>query len=160
EPEAVLQVMDLALQFRYVFKRDVVIDLMGYRRYGHNEADEPSFTQPLMYEAIHKHPRVFQLYQERLLREGAVVPQEVTGMVEDYTSTLDAALTVAKDFRISPMMHAFGDRWKSLHKVTEKNVFQKVKTGVSFETLKKVGGQLVTLPPGFHLHPKLEKLLE
>ncbi|MFO1519664.1 MAG: 2-oxoglutarate dehydrogenase E1 component [bacterium] len=160
EPEPCMQAMELALQFRYVFKRDVVIDLMGYRRYGHNEADEPSFTQPLMMKQIAAHPRVFELYRNRLIGEGSVTKEEVEGMVEDYSSTLEAGLVVSKDFRISPMMHAFGDRWKQMQKVTDKNIFDRAETGVSAERLRKVGEKLVTVPAGFHLHPKIEKLLE
>ncbi len=160
EVEAVIQVAALALKFRHEFKRDVVIDLMGYRRYGHNEGDEPSFTQPLMYQVINNHPRVFDIYARRLVQNRVIEQGHVDRIVEAYTSTLEDALTVSKEFKVSAVMHSFGDRWKELHKVTEGDLFKNVPTGVSADALKKVGEKLLGIPEGFNLHPKIRKLLD
>src|SRR5690554_4745627 len=88
DPEAVLYVTRLSLDYRMKFKRDVVIDLLCYRRHGHNEADEPAVTQPLMYRFIRNHPTVRKLYADRLIAEGVVTPDEVQRMEEDYQNGL------------------------------------------------------------------------
>ncbi|QQR79501.1 MAG: 2-oxoglutarate dehydrogenase E1 component [Deltaproteobacteria bacterium] len=160
EVEAVIQVAALALKFRQEFKRDVVIDLMGYRRYGHNEGDEPTFTQPLMYQLINNHPRVFDIFARRLVQNKVVEQSHVDGIVNEFTSTLEDALVVSKEFKISSQMHSFGDRWKSFHKGTEVEVFKSVKTEVSLESLKSVGEKILASPMGFNVHPKIKKLIE
>jgi 2-oxoglutarate dehydrogenase E1 component len=160
EPEAALRCISLALDFRYKFKKDVVIDVIGYRRYGHNEADEPTFTQPLLYKVIHEHPRVRDIYQQKLIDEGSVQPEVPEKMVTTYTERLDQALQEAKLRKISPMMDAFGDKWKGLHKPSETNLFEKIPTAVKLEKLKEVGLKLMEIPADFHLHPKIEKVLE
>ncbi len=159
EPESAIRCTSLALQFRYKFKRDVVIDLMGYRRYGHNEGDEPSFTQPLMYQKVKDHPRVLDIYTQSLKLNNLIEEDAVKKQIEEYHAKLEDALTVAKNFIVSPMMHSFGDRWSSLHKVTEKNIFHPAKTGVKLDQLHSIGSQLMLTPKDFHLHPKVERLL-
>src|SRR4030095_2680 len=84
QTDPALRCVELAVEFRYKFRRDVVIDVIGYRRYGHNEADEPSFTQPLLYKAIQEHPRVRQIYAEKLTQQGIVSPETVSREAEVY----------------------------------------------------------------------------
>lgn len=160
EPEAALRCISLALDFRYKFKKDVLIDVIGYRRYGHNEADEPSFTQPLLYKVIHEHPRVRDIYQQKLIDEGAIASEEAEKMVAGYTERLEHALQEANQRKISPMMDAFGDKWKGLQKPSETALFEKFPTAVKLEKLKEVGLKLTEIPTDFHLHPKIEKVLE
>ncbi len=159
-PDAALRCTSLALQFRYKFKRDVIIDVVGYRRYGHNEADEPSFTQPLMYKAIANHPRVRQIYADKLSEQRVVTPEAVGAALEAYNQKIDEALAESKKTKISPAMHAFGDRWQSLRKPTEKDYFKKSPTPVKLDELRRIGERIAAVPPGFTLHPKIEKLLQ
>lgn len=159
-PDAALRCVSLALQFRYKFKRDVIIDVVGYRRYGHNEADEPGFTQPLMYKAIANHPRVRQIYAEKLAEQKIVSPEEVAAALENYHQRMDDALAEAKKTKISPAMHAFGDRWGKMRKPSEKDYFKKAPTPVKIEELRRIGERIAAVPPGFTLHPKIEKLLQ
>jgi 2-oxoglutarate dehydrogenase E1 component len=159
EVEAALHCVSMALQFRYRFKRDVVIDVVGYRRYGHNEGDEPSFTQPLMYNKIAQHPRVRQIYAQRLVKHNVLEEAQANRMIEEINEKLDLALTEAKQSKVTPGMHSFGDRWKGLHKISDSNVFQKVATGVKIDELVQIGRQLLIVPEGFHLHPKIQKFL-
>ncbi len=160
EPEAAMRCALIGLHYRYKFKQDVVIDVVGYRRYGHNEGDEPGFTQPLMYKDIAAHPRVRELYAQKLIQSKIFDEQTVSKMIEDFSQKLETALEEAKKNKISPIMHAFGDRWKNLQKATDKNTFLKVATGVPMDRLKKIGGDLLVLPQNFHPHPKIKKFLE
>jgi 2-oxoglutarate dehydrogenase E1 component len=99
DPEAVVQVTQLALDFRNEFGRDVVIDLVCYRRHGHNEADEPSATQPLMYQKIKKHPTPRKIYADRLIEDKAVSTEDVTSMINEYRDALDHGECVVKEWR-------------------------------------------------------------
>ncbi|MBI4209093.1 MAG: 2-oxoglutarate dehydrogenase E1 component [Deltaproteobacteria bacterium] len=159
EPEPALRCMMLALEFRNLFKRDVVIDLIGYRRHGHNEADEPTYTQPAMYQVIKSHPRVRTLYADRLIREGILEEKEASERLERLSGQLDGALEAAKKRSISVQMPAFHGRWQGFHEPTAQEIFKKVPTGVSSEKLKGFARQVLTAPPGFHLHPKLAKAM-
>jgi 2-oxoglutarate dehydrogenase E1 component len=160
EIEAAIRCMDLALDFRYEFKRDVVIDVMGYRLYGHNEGDEPSFTQPLLYRKIESHPSSLEIYARQAARTEGITLEQIEAMKESYARRLDEALSESKAKPVSPKMHAFGDRWEKLVKPTEKNVFHRTATGVSVEKLKAAGARLLEIPPGFRLHPKLRRNFE
>ncbi len=160
EPEAVLRCISMALQFRYKFQRDVIIDLMGYRRYGHNEGDEPSFTQPLLYQMIEAHPRVREIYQRRLVREGEVSAEEADGWASEYLKLLEDSLAESRKAKASAAMHSFGDRWKDLHKPSDKELFKPFPTGILLPRLLEVGAKLLAIPPEFHLHPKGQKFLE
>jgi 2-oxoglutarate dehydrogenase E1 component len=157
EVEAAIRCTKLALDFRYEFKRDVVIDVMGYRLYGHNEGDEPSFTQPLMYRKIEAHAPVLDLYSRQAARTEGISLERIAAMKEGYDRRLDDALTESKERPVSPKMHAFGDRWAKLAKPTEKNIFQKAATGYTIDKLKGIGAQLLTVPEGFQPHPKLKR---
>jgi 2-oxoglutarate dehydrogenase E1 component len=160
EPEPALRCILLALEFRNVFKRDVVIDLIGYRRYGHNEADEPTYTQPRMYQRIKSHPRVRTLYAQRLIQEGVVDEKKIEETDQELAGRLDQALEESRKAPVSGEMHPFGGRWSGFREVSEEEILKPVSTGVSVEKLKALSQQLLTIPEGFHLHPKLAKALE
>lgn len=161
EFEAAIRTMALAVECRYLFKRDVVIDLMGYRRYGHNEADEPTFTQPLLYKVISDHPRPMQVYQQKLKNANSPLDEaHFAKAAEAVHQRLDEALNEIKKNRVSPMMHSFGDRWKNLVKPTDKNIFMPVHSGIPVNRLKEIGAQLLTFPAHLHPHPKLKRNLE
>jgi 2-oxoglutarate dehydrogenase E1 component len=160
EPEAALRCMSMALQFRYKFKRDVIIDVVGYRRYGHNEADEPTFTQPILYRMIEAHSRVREIYQKRLVAEGVFARDDVDRMMAGYEKRLEDSLAEARKTKVSALMPSFGDRWKDLHRPTEKDLLRTASTGVPEAKLKQLGERLTQVPGDFHLHPKGEKFLE
>src|SRR6185312_6171228 len=99
DPEAVVHVARIATEFRQRFKKDVIVDIFCYRRHGHNEADEPAFTQPIMYRAIAEHPTTRQLYAQRLAAEGVVTEAEAEAMVSDFMAHLDTQFEAAKGYR-------------------------------------------------------------
>ena len=153
DPEAAYRVLEIALDYRQEFHKDVVIDLIGFRRHGHNEGDEPTYTQPLMYRAIESHPGVKTLYARRLIREGVVTADEVAAMearqLEAYERALAAAKEAAKRPRQEPSPSPPGES----EQVVE------LETGVPRETLARIGRVLTTVPAGFHLNPKMVQQL-
>src|SRR5690606_30007188 len=99
DPEAVMRVAYLAMHFKHKFKRDVVIDIFCYRRHGHNEGDEPMFTQPLMYKAIGKHPTTLQIYRERLVSEGVFTADEADKISADFRASLESQFEAAPTYK-------------------------------------------------------------
>src|SRR5262249_32609650 len=99
-------------------------------------------------------------YAEKLIEQKVVGAADVESRLVAYDQKIDAALAEAKKSKISPMMHSFGDRWKDLHRASEKDIFKKVPTTVKIEELQRIGNRLAAVPPGFALHPKIEKLLQ
>lgn len=160
EADHALRVTNLALEFRYKFHRDVIIDVVGYRRYGHNEGDEPSFTQPIMYQKIKNQTRVRKIYQEKLIQEKLLDQARVKELVDGYNRRLEDHLLEAKTTKISPMMDLFGDKWKGMNRPTNITAFQEVDTSVTPEIIQKVGAGLLTVPDTFNMHPKIKKLLQ
>ncbi len=147
--EACLGVARLALAYRQRFHKDFVIDLVGYRRYGHNEADEPAFTQPLMYEAIGKHPSVRALWAQRLVAEGVLSSEEAEGMVKSVLARLHEA-------RAS--MPTIVERQEEPPAPQDDHEdAQGLATAVPVEALARLNQELHTLPQGFTLHPRLER---
>ena len=114
DPEAVTYACKMAIEFRQRFGRDIVIDMWCYRRFGHNEGDEPSFTQPLMYKAIKSHPKVSGIYGERLKQEGVIDDKWVEGATRDYTDHLQAEFDAATSYKPN-RVDWFGGRWSGLH---------------------------------------------
>ena len=158
DPEAVAQVVNLAMDFRREFQRDVVIDMYCFRRRGHNEADEPAFTQPALYRVIEKRPSVHESYLEKLLKLGEVTREEARQIAEQQHAKLAADLSVAKS---EDYVHAndSGGFWSFYIGGREKEAAD-VDTGVRREVLEQLLRQLVTLPDGFQPHAKIQKFLE
>ena len=157
DPEAVVEVARIATEYRQQFKKDVVIDLFCYRRHGHNETDEPAFTQPAMYRAIARHPTTRQLYAERLINAGAVDEAEVTAMATGFITDLEGQFEAAKGYRPNKADWLEG-AWTGLEEAP--NDDRRGDTGVATETLREVGRGLVTVPEGFRLNPKIARQLE
>ena len=154
DPEAVMFVTKLALDYRNKFKRDVVIDLVCYRRHGHNEADEPSATQPLMYKKIKKHPVPRQLYADQLLAEGSIESHEIDKLVSDYRAALDHGACVVEEWR--PMTEHSVDWTPYLgHDWTAPYEGQ-----ISVEKLKDLGEKLCTFPEEHKLQSRVAKLYQ
>jgi 2-oxoglutarate dehydrogenase E1 component len=154
DPDACARAMQIALDFRQQFKKDVVIDMVCYRKYGHNEGDDPSYTQPLMYRKIKEHPSVSSLYTERLLREGVIQKEWLERTRRRIQDNLNAAHEEAQ---------RSGEKWE-LQEVTEYEQEEvkltRTRTAVREELIESVIDGLTTFPQGFHLHPKLKSFIE
>ncbi|MGH7271300.1 MAG: 2-oxoglutarate dehydrogenase E1 component, partial [Polyangiaceae bacterium] len=159
DPQAVIQVTRLASEFRQRFKQDVVIDMYCYRKYGHNEGDEPRFTQPLMYSLIDKKPTVREVYVARLVAAGQVSRTEADAIAQERRATLDRALEEARkgDFHTKP--EAMGGVWASYVGGADAGV-PEVPTAFSKDKLLEALEKLTKMPAGFHANPKALKLLE
>src|SRR5271166_520782 len=157
DPEAVVEVARIATEYRQQFKKDVVIDLFCYRRHGHNESDEPAFTQPLMYRAIEHHPTTREIYSDRLVAAGVVDEAEVAAMASRFVADLEAQFAAAKGYRPNKADWLEG-AWAGLHEAAGDD--RGGDTGVAVEILRDVGHGLVTVPEGFRLNPKIARQLE
>ncbi len=157
DPEAVVFVTKLATQFRQKFKKDVVIDTVCYRRFGHNESDEPSFTQPKMYARIRDHASTPEIYLERLKGEGLITQEGYQKIKEDFISTLEKNLKAADGYK-PEKADMFEGQWEGfLAPPGEKPGF--VKTGVAENTLKNIGKALTTVPESLSIHKTLARVL-
>ncbi len=157
DPEAVVWAARLAMEFRQKFKRDIFVDCYCFRRYGHNEQDEASFTQPLLYSLIKKKPSVLKVYAERLLAEGAITEADMAEIRKRLDEALEAAQKAAKQTPKGPNIDPGGARWKGMG---GDYTHEPVKTAVPMAMLEEVCGALGRVPRGFNLHPKLKALLE
>lgn len=159
QPEAVAQVIDLALEFRAAFHRDVVIDMYCYRRWGHNEGDEPAFTQPLLYRWIENHKTVRDAYLEQLLKLNEITQAEADEIAARRRENLEYALSLARREDFVPRPKVLGDVWKAYHGGPEL-MDDDMETGVPQPWLCSILQRLTELPEGFHLHHKLKKMIE
>ncbi|HEX6506782.1 MAG TPA: 2-oxoglutarate dehydrogenase E1 component, partial [Chloroflexota bacterium] len=148
DPEACIAVMRLAHAYRERFHQDVLIDLVGYRRWGHNEGDEPSFTQPSLYTQIRNHPRVREIYRDRLIAEGVVTPDEAQAMDEEIQTRLREARERA------PEHQEPGEPEEE-----QPHPWKRVATGVPAEELHALNEALLERPEGFEPNPRLERVL-
>jgi 2-oxoglutarate dehydrogenase E1 component len=155
DPEAVSLVTEIALDFRMEFHKDVVIDLVCFRRLGHNEQDEPMVTQPLMYKLISQHPGTRKLYAEKLAAQGVIKPAEADEMIKTYRDALDAGFHTNKTI-LSNYKPPFQVNWAPF-----KNIpwTYKAVTGVPMDTLKQLATKLTTVPQHFKLHSRVEKIV-
>jgi 2-oxoglutarate dehydrogenase E1 component len=157
DPEAVVEVARIATEYRQQFKKDVVIDLFCYRRHGHNETDEPAFTQPLMYRAIARHQTTRQIYADRLIEARIVDAAEVGSMATGFVADLEAQFEAAKGYRPNKADWLEG-AWAGLAEAPDDD--RRGETGVALEVLREIGHGLVTVPEGFRLNPKIRRQLE
>jgi len=157
DPEAAVQAARLAVAFRQRFRVDCFIDLVGYRRHGHNELDDPTFTQPVMYREIRDHPTVAQLYGERLARDGVVDEARIAAMREEVRSLFEDALSYARDFLPRQQVFALRGLWTGL---TWAGKDWSADTRVEAGRLQAVARGLAHLPEGFTPHKQVQKLLE
>jgi 2-oxoglutarate dehydrogenase E1 component len=157
-PEAVVHAARIATEFRQLFHKDVVIDMICYRRFGHNESDEPSFTQPLMYRAIKDHPTTLSLYSQKLVAEGALSDADIAAMQRDFNQKLDEEFNASKS-HLPNRADWLDGRWAGLA-AAPKSGDRRGSTGVPEDILKQVGKALTTAPQGFHLHKTIARQLE
>jgi len=157
DPEAVVHVAKIATEFRQLFHKPVVIDMFCYRRHGHNEGDEPAFTQPLMYRRIREHPTVAQIYADRLIGEGLVGTEDVDRMKGDFREHLESEFERADTYRPNRADWLDG-KWSGIGFAEEGA--RRGETGVDIARLKQIGLQLTKVPENFQLHRTLKRLLD
>ena len=157
DPEAVVHAAKVATEFRQKFHKDVVIDIFCYRRFGHNEGDEPMFTNPLMYKKIKGQKTTLTLYTERLERDGLIPEGEIDGMREAFQARLEEEFEAGRSFRPNKADWLDG-KWSHLDK-REAGKYQRGRTAITPETLEEIGRALTTAPEGFALHRTVERLL-
>src|SRR5437763_318021 len=145
DPEAVVYAAKVATEFRQKFQKPVVIDMFCYRRFGHNEGDEPSFTQPLMYKAIAAHPTTLEIYAKKLVAEGVVSEGEVDKMKADWRARLDVELEASQGYKANSADWLDG-RWSGMKVAGSADDPRRGNTGVAAETLREIGEKITTVP--------------
>jgi len=158
DPEAVLLVTQMALDYRMKFNKDVVIDMVCYRRHGHSEADEPMATQPLMYKHIKEMQTTRQVYANKLLKEKSIEQHEIEEYSRNYREALETMHSVVPEFiKIEKKKHAFMESWADYK---GNNCMLPINTKISKELIVDLHKQLTDLPAGFELHPTVSKIIE
>ena len=154
DPEVVIFATRLALDYRMAFLEDVIIDLVCYRRHGHNEADEPAVTQPVMYRAIRNHPTVRQLYADRLITEGVITPEQSQAMVDRYRHSIEQGGVEARPV-LCALPHPHRVNWRPFQNIEWTHPTD---TRLPKERVQDLGHRLLKLPKDFQLHSRLEKV--
>ncbi|HEU4531085.1 MAG TPA: thiamine pyrophosphate-dependent enzyme, partial [Steroidobacteraceae bacterium] len=155
DPEAVVFVTRLALEYRMRFHKDIVIDLVCYRRHGHNEADEPAATQPMMYQVIRKHPTARKIYADRLVAEGVITDAEASEMVEQYRRGLDEGKPQAR-----ASLGLIGNKYTvDWSRYVNADWHESVRTSIDLETLRALGKVLTTVPADITAHPRVAQVI-
>ena len=157
DPEAALHVVKLALDYRTEFAKDVVIDVVCFRRYGHNEGDEPYYTQPQMYARIKDRPPLYRIYFDSLKESGIASEEEMNRFIEDTNKCMELAYSAAHDKLCKLPEEKFYDVWQG---VDGKYSHEPVETGVSAEKLLEFARKLNSFPEGFSVHPRLLRILD
>ncbi len=158
DPEAVVFAAKVATEYRQMFRKPVVIDMICYRRYGHNEGDDPSLTQPLMYKRIRGQKTTFEIYANKLVTEGLVTENEVHKLQSDWRAYLDAEFESGQDYRPNKADWLDGV-WKNLKAANEEGP-RRGETGVAMDKLKTIGTHLNEVPNGFRIHRTIERFLD
>ena len=156
DPEAVVHCAKIAIEFRQKFNRDVVIDMICYRRFGHNEGDEPSFTQPLMYKKIRQHPTTLNVYGNKLIKENVITQEEFDKMKKEFKNLLDEQFKTAKDYK--PKIEWYEGTWTRYK--PEKGKDKRGKSGVDLNKLIKISEKINNVPSEINLHKTIVKILD
>ena len=160
DPEAVTFACKVAMEFRHKFHRDIVIDMWCYRRFGHNEGDEPSFTQPIMYAAIREHPKVSKLYEQRLVDEGVIETTWADQKRAEFTQHLETEFAAAPDYKAN-RADWFGGRWQGLHAPADPETARRnVDTAIDEKLFKSLGRTLTSVPDDLNIHKTLGRVLK
>ncbi|MBO6825200.1 MAG: 2-oxoglutarate dehydrogenase E1 component, partial [Sneathiella sp.] len=157
DPEAVCHVAKIATEFRQQFQIDVVIDMFCYRRHGHNEGDEPAFTQPLMYRTIAQHPTTMQIYAKKLIEEGVATEDQVEGWIKEFRDYLEKQFETANSFKPNKA-DWFEGRWQGFERADQGA--RRGTTAVEVDTLREIGDKLCTVPEGHNVHRTLQRVLK
>jgi 2-oxoglutarate dehydrogenase E1 component len=160
DPEAVVYAAKIAIEFRQKFHKPVVIDMFCYRRYGHNEGDEPSFTQPLMYKKIRAHKSTLEIYSEKVIAEGVVTQGEVDKLKADWRARLDAEWEAGQAYKPNKADWLDG-RWAGMRPSSELGDDpRRGQTGVDLDLLKKIGERISSVPEGFNVHKTIQRFID
>ena len=155
DPEAVVHCAKIAIEFRQKFNKDVVIDMICYRRFGHSEGDEPSFTQPLMYKKIREHPTTVNVYGNKLIKENIITKEEFDKMKKEFKNLLDEQFKTAKDYK--PKIEWFEGTWTRYK--PEKGKDKRGKSGVDLDKLVKISEKINSVPSEINVHKTITKVL-
>ena len=158
--EAVIHAALFALEYRMEFNQDVFIDLLGYRKYGHNEGDEPRFTQPKLYKAIAKHKNPKQIYSEILLSQGVIDQKHLSQIEKEYRQMLDKAFDDSSKVKETIVTDFMGDEWKGFERADEKIMSKEVETKISISNLEQLANVVTTLPKEKKFLRKIVKLID
>ncbi|MBL8573359.1 MAG: 2-oxoglutarate dehydrogenase E1 component [Hyphomicrobiaceae bacterium] len=160
DPEAVTFAAKIAIEFRQKFHKPVVVDMICYRRFGHNEGDEPGFTQPIMYRKIRSHPTTLQIYSDKLLAEGVVTPAEIDEIKAQVRANLDVEFDAASGYKPNKADWLDG-KWAGLKPAgVDLDDPRRGQTGVDVARLKELGGKLTDVPAGFNVHRTIQRFLD
>jgi 2-oxoglutarate dehydrogenase E1 component len=159
DPEAVVYAAKVATEYRQKFQKPVVIDMFCYRRFGHNEGDEPAFTQPLMYKVIRAHPTTLEIYSKKLIAEGVVTEGEVDKMKADWRARLEAEYEGGTGYKPNKADWLDG-QWAKFKYADNIDDPRRGNTGVALATLKEIGQKITTVPQGFHVHRTIQRFLD
>lgn len=160
DPEAVWNIAKLCIEFRQKFKKDIIIDLICYRKYGHNEGDEPSFTQPLMYKKIKAHPSTRTLYANKLKSQGVISEEDEKKYIDSVIEKMTEAQKITREEKPKPIVSAYDGKWKGLVPASDADIFKVIQTNVKKEKILELSEKLNTFPNDFKIHPKLERFFE
>ena len=158
--EAVVQAMTIALEYRQTFNRDVFVDLLCYRKYGHNEGDEPKFTQPKLYKAISKHPNPRDIYLDKLIGDKVISEEEGKALKEKFHEVLEDDFGASKQIEKATVKHFLNRTWEDFIYAKEGDVFKSINTKVAKKKLTELGDKLSTLPEGKKYFRKIVKLMK
>lgn len=159
DPEAVVHAALFALEYRMTFKRDVFLDLLGYRKYGHNEGDEPRFTQPKLYKAIAKHQNTRDLYAAKLIAEGIIDDSFIPKLEEEYKASLEEDLEDSRKLDKTVITPFMADEWSGFEAVQEEEMMKPVDTTFDKKKLTEIAKKITDLPKGKKFLRKVEKLI-
>ena len=160
DAEAVAHTMRMAMKFRQTFKSDVFVDLLCYRKYGHNEGDEPRFTQPNLYDLIAKHPNPLAIYAKKLTSSGVVGADLVKSMEQEFGDMLQERLIEAKEIQKATVTQFLEDTWKGYRFAKKEDFERSLETGVSEKTLKEISKVLTSVPKEIKVFRKMQKILK
>ncbi|MFZ6050433.1 2-oxoglutarate dehydrogenase E1 component [Halocola ammonii] len=158
--EAVIQTVNMALEYRLKYNRDVFIDLLGYRKYGHNEGDEPKFTQPQLYKAISQHPDLREIYKNQLIEEGILTEDQADEMKSEFEKMLDDRFEKSKKIENNYVKHFLEETWKDLKKADDDAFDESPDTSYDKKKLIELGKKMSSLPEGKKWFRKVEKLFK
>ena len=160
DPEAVTFAAKIAVEYRQKFGKPVVIDMLCYRRFGHNEGDEPAFTQPKMYQRIRKHPTVLETYARKLVENGTLTQEALDARKAEFRSVLDSEFDIATNYKANKADWLDG-RWSGVKAVHEDvDDPRRGRTAVPAETLQEIARKITQAPPGFHLHRTIQRFMD
>jgi 2-oxoglutarate dehydrogenase E1 component len=159
DPEAVVFAAKVAIEFRQKFHKPVVIDMFCYRRHGHNEGDEPAFTQPVMYKRIASHPSTLEIYARRLIADGVMTEGEVEKAKADWRARLDAELEAGSGYKPNKADWLDG-KWAGFKSADQEEEARRGVTGVDVNILKDIGRKITKVPDGFRVHRTIQRFLE